>query len=171
MDQEEAKTTKPDVPSDQDQDQKTPQKLVGSILLIEDDLPMIKMYSTKLKVEGFEVKVAYDGEEGLKKIKEQKPDLILLDLMIPKLGGMEILEEIKTSEALKKIPVVILSNLSQEQDIKRSKELGVGHFLVKSNYTPSQVVRIVKSYFTGGETPVKEETAKETKDETMDANS
>jgi two-component system alkaline phosphatase synthesis response regulator PhoP len=122
---------------------------LGTILLVEDDLPMVKMYSTKLKIEGFQVEAAHDGEQGLEKVGKEKIDLVLLDLMIPKLGGMELLEKMRADEKLKKVPVVILSNLSQEQDIQRSKELGVNHFLVKSNHTPSQVVEIVKSYFPG----------------------
>ncbi|HUW21407.1 MAG TPA: response regulator [Candidatus Bathyarchaeia archaeon] len=118
-----------------------------TILMVEDDLPMVKMYSTKLKIEGFEVIVAHDGEEGLKKLREQSVNLVLLDLMIPKLGGMEVLEKMRQEEKTKKMPVVILSNLSQEEDIQRASELGVKNFLIKSNYTPSQVVKVVKSYF------------------------
>lgn len=122
-------------------------KTTGTILLIEDDLPMVKMYSTKLGAEGFRTEVAYDGEQGLKKIKEGEIDLVLLDLMIPKVGGMDVLEKAKEEEKTKKIPIVILSNLSQERDMQRARQLGVKHFLIKSNYTPSQVVGVVKSYF------------------------
>ena len=150
MDQEETKATKPDSQTSEEKSEEVAKKVIGTILLIEDDPPMVRMYSTKLKTENFEVEVAYDGEEGLEKIKEQKIDLVLLDLMIPKLGGMELLGRVRADEKLKKIPVVILSNLSQEQDIQRAKELGVKDFLIKSNYTPSQVVAIVKSYFQSG---------------------
>lgn len=150
MDQEETKASKPDSQTSEEKSQEVAKKVIGTILLIEDDPPMVRMYSTKLKTENFEVEVAYDGEEGLKKMKEQKIDLVLLDLMIPKLGGMELLEKVRADGKLKKIPVVILSNLSQEQDIQRAKELGVKDFLIKSNYTPSQVVTIVKSYFQSG---------------------
>lgn len=125
----------------------TPSKSLGKILLIEDDLPMVKMYSTKLQAEGFEVEVALDGEEGWLKSQTEGIDLVLLDLMIPKMGGMELLEKIKADEKRKKIPVIILSNLSQEQDIKRAIQLGIKDFLIKSNHTPSQVVQIVKGYF------------------------
>jgi len=120
-----------------------------TVLLVEDDLTMIKMYSTKLKMEGFAIEQAGDGEEGLNKAKTVKADLIILDLMIPKLGGMELLARLKEEEKTKNIPVIILSNLSQEQDIKKANELGVDHFLIKSNYTPSQVVKVVKSFFSG----------------------
>ena len=116
----------------------------GRVLLIEDDPPMVKMYSTKLNLEGFEVEVAYDGEEGLKKIVSWGPDLVVLDLMIPKIGGMELLEKLRSETKTKDIPVVILSNLSQEQDIQRAKELKVKDFLVKANYTPGQVVEKIR---------------------------
>jgi DNA-binding response OmpR family regulator len=136
--------------TDQAQPETRERASLGTVLLVEDDLPMVKMYSTKLKAEGFQTQVAYDGEEGLKKIKEEKIDLVLLDLMIPKIGGMDLLEKLRADTKLAKTPVIILSNLSQEQDIQRASELGVKHFLIKSNYTPSQVVAVVKSYF-GGE--------------------
>jgi len=140
--------TKPETPSEESkEEEKEEAKLKGTILLIEDDLPMVKMYSTKLKIEGFQIVVAYDGEEGLTKLKEEPPGLVLLDLMIPKVGGMEVLEQMKADAKLKDVPVVVLSNLSQEEDMVRAKELGVKDFLIKSNYTPSQVVKIVKSYF------------------------
>ncbi|MFC1727011.1 response regulator transcription factor [Patescibacteria group bacterium] len=116
----------------------------GRVLMIEDDPPMVKMYSTKLEIEGFEVEVAYDGEEGLKKIEQWKPDLVVLDLMIPKVGGMDVLEKLRLVSATKNVPVMILSNLSQEQDIQRAKELGVKEFLVKANYTPGQVVEKIR---------------------------
>ena len=136
-----------ETPLQETQEEKGETKLKGTILLIEDDLPMVKMYSTKLKIEGFQVVVANDGEEGLAKLKEQSPSLVLLDLMVPKVGGMDVLEQMRASEKLKNVPVVILSNLSQEDDIQKAKEYGVKDFLIKSNYTPSQVVKIVKSYF------------------------
>jgi CheY-like chemotaxis protein len=117
---------------------------------------MIKMYSTKLKLEGFQVEFAEDGEAGLEKLQSIKAvGLVILDLMIPKVGGMEVLEKVRSETKFKNLPVIILSNLSQEADIKRATALGVKHFLIKSNYTPSQVVQIVKSYFDGGQ-PVPE---------------
>lgn len=118
----------------------------GRVLLVEDDPTMVKMYSTKLRLEGFEVEVAYDGEEGLKKINEWLPDLVVLDLMIPKVGGMDVLEQLRSWPKTKNLPVVILSNLSQEQDIQRSHQLGVKEFLIKANFTPGQVVEKIKSF-------------------------
>lgn len=147
LDQPPSQSVQPPAVASQNTNQPPPAKPMGTILLVEDDLPMVKMYSTKLQSEGFAIETASDGEEGLAKIKEQKVDLVLLDLMIPKLGGMQLLEIVKNDQNLKKTPIVILSNLSQDQDIKRARELGVEHFLIKSNYTPSQVVEVVRSYF------------------------
>ena len=136
----------------EDQEIKAPSaggsKSAGKVLLVEDDPPMVKMYSTKLKMEGFEVEIAYDGEEGLKKVEEWKPDLVVLDLMIPKMGGMDVLREIRNDPKIKKVPVLILSNLSQEQDIQLAKQLGVKEFLIKANFTPGQVVEKIKQSLT-----------------------
>lgn len=125
-------------------------KSLGRVLLVEDDMPMIKMYSTKLNLEGFTVTEAHDGEAGLEKLRTEGADLVILDLMIPKLGGMGVLQAIRDDAKLAKTPVIILSNLSQEQDIQKASGLSVKHFLIKSNHTPSQVVEIVKSYFGSG---------------------
>ena len=96
--QEEAKQEAPSEESNEEE--KKEAQLKGTILLIEDDLPMVKMYSTKLKIEGFQIVVAYDGEEGLVKLKEQPPGLVLLDLMIPKVGGMDLLEQMRADAKL-----------------------------------------------------------------------
>ena len=113
------------------------------ILLIEDDKFIIDIYSTKFKEEGFEVEVAINGEKALQKTKE-KPDLILLDIVLPGLDGWGILREIKKNEETKSIPVVVLSNLSQKSEVEKSFKMGAVKYLIKSNYTPSQVVKEVK---------------------------
>lgn len=113
------------------------------ILLIEDDQFIIDIYSTKLKEEGFDVDVAMNGEKAIEKVKE-KPDLILLDIVLPGLDGWEILREIKRQEESKSIPVIILSNLSQKSEVEKSFKLGVTKYLIKSNYTPSQVIQEIK---------------------------
>lgn len=118
---------------------------LGRILLVEDDPPMVRMYSTKLTQEGFEVEVAYDGEEGLRKVQEYRPDLLVLDLMIPKIGGLEILARLRAEAATKPLPVIVLSNLSQDQDVAKARELGAVEYLVKANFTPGQVVEKIKA--------------------------
>lgn len=134
--------------ANQKDSQTTMGKAKGKILLVEDDLPMVKMYKTRLELEGFEVEWAGDGAEALVKVKSFKPDLVLLDLMIPKIGGMEVLEGLRKDLETRALAVIILSNLSQENDITRAKELGVKEFLIKSNYTPTQVVEIVRKHVT-----------------------
>ena len=113
------------------------------ILLIEDDAFLVDIYTTKLKESGFEVLTAFDGEEGFKKAKEEKPDLVLLDLVLPGLDGWEILNKIK-NEKLSDLKVVILSNLGNKEEIEKGMNLGVTKYLVKSHYTPSEVVEEVK---------------------------
>jgi two-component system alkaline phosphatase synthesis response regulator PhoP len=118
----------------------------GKILLVEDDQTMVKMYATKLLKENFQVEVASDGEQALEKVKSQKPGLVVLDLMIPKIGGMEVLAQLRADPKTRSLPVLILSNLSQDADIQKAKQLGVKEFLVKANFTPSQVVEKIKQY-------------------------
>src|SRR3989339_1029223 len=92
------------------------------ILLVEDDEFLAELYATKLNLEDYEVALASDGEKGLKMIKELKPDLILLDIILPKMDGFEILKNIKTNKNLKKIPVILLTNLSQKDEVKKGLE-------------------------------------------------
>jgi DNA-binding response OmpR family regulator len=114
------------------------------VLIIEDDQRINKVYIAKLSLEGMEVVTALDGEEGLRKIYSEKPDLILLDLMLPQKSGFEILEEIKKDPKVKDIPVLILSNLAQEKEIKKGLELGAVDYLVKTDYSISQVMEKIK---------------------------
>jgi len=112
------------------------------ILVVEDDTMLNKIYQTKLGMLGYQVLAAYDGEGGLKKMQTEKPHLVLLDLMLPKKGGFEVLEAVKQT-TLSNIPVIILSNLGQESDIKRGMELGAVDFLVKSNVKLESVIQKV----------------------------
>lgn len=115
-----------------------------TILLIEDDPFLVDLYTTKFKEVGFEVEVATNGQEGLKKIKARKPDLLLLDIVLPGTNGWEILEEIKRNEALKDLKIVILSNLTQKEEVEKGMELGAAKYLIKTHYTPSEVVEEIK---------------------------
>ena len=115
-----------------------------SILLIEDDPFLVDLYNTKLKEEGFEVEIAVSGREGLRKFKERKPDLMLLDIVLPDLDGWEVLEEIKKLDKLNDLKIVILSNLTEKEDVKRAQEAGATSYLIKSHFTPTEVVEKIK---------------------------
>ncbi len=114
------------------------------ILIVEDDEFLSGMYITKFTMEGFHVVFAEDGELGVVKAKEELPRLILLDILLPKKNGFEVLQALKSDEPTKQIPVILLTNLSQEDDIKRGYELGAVDYLVKAYNIPSEVVKKVK---------------------------
>lgn len=115
-----------------------------SILLVEDDPFLIDIYTTKLKNSGFSVKTATDGEECLDKIKMVMPDLLLLDIVLPGMDGWGVLKNIKKDEKFKDLKVVILSNLGQKEEVEEGIKLGAIKYLIKSQYTPSQVVNEIK---------------------------
>lgn len=110
------------------------------IVLCEDDQFISNMYVTKLQLSGFEIHHAEDGEVGVTMIKEVKPDLILLDILMPKKSGFEVLEEIKADPTTKDIPVILLTNLSQKEDVDRGLQLGAKDYLIKAHFTPREVV-------------------------------
>ena len=115
-------------------------------VIIDDDKFISHAYTDGLQRAGFRIETAFNGEEGLKKAKELKPDIILLDIILPQKDGFVVLKEIKADEKLKNIPVLIISNLSQEGDIKVAKKLGAADYLVKSNYSMDKVVEKIKSF-------------------------
>ena len=110
------------------------------ILIIEDDSFLLQMYATKLEKAGFEVKSSTDSTLGLKKAKEQKPDLILLDLVMPLKDGFQVLEELKIDSNTQNIPVIILSNLSEREDVQKCLQLGAADYLIKAHFVPSKVI-------------------------------
>src|SRR3989338_3248332 len=116
------------------------------ILIIEDDKFLLKLYSDKLNREGFEVSMAITGEEGLGKVAAEKPDLVLLDIILPQKNGFDILSEIKLNSATKNIPVIILTNLGQDSDIKTGFELGAVDYLVKTDFSITKLPEIVRKY-------------------------
>jgi len=116
------------------------------ILVAEDDHFLRKVYMTKLTQEGFDVIVATDGEEALKKIKATPPDLMLLDIVMPKMNGFDVLEEMKDDPSLSSIPVIVLSNLGQSDDIQRARELGAKDYLVKANFSINEVVTKIRTF-------------------------
>lgn len=111
------------------------------ILLIEDDPLLIDIYSTKLKQSGFEVRVVESGEKALAVIEEQKPDLVLLDIVLPHIDGWDILQNLRASEKLKGIQIVILSNLGQKEEVAKGLRMGAAKYLIKAHYTPSEIVQ------------------------------
>jgi DNA-binding response OmpR family regulator len=119
----------------------------GKVLLIEDEKMLSTMYATKFAKEGYDLVQAFDGEEGIAKAKSEKPAVILLDIIMPKLDGFAVLKMLKSDAALKSIPVVLLTNLGQDEDIKKGKELGAIDYFIKANHTPAEVVEKVKSLF------------------------
>jgi DNA-binding response OmpR family regulator len=114
------------------------------VLIVEDDALISEMYSNKFKEVGFEVVLAKDGEEAIVRTKETNPDLVLLDVVLPKKDGFEVLEEIKKDPALKNIKIVFLTNLSEGENINRGLNSEADAYLVKAHSTPSQIVEKVK---------------------------
>ncbi|MEK7576414.1 MAG: response regulator [Patescibacteria group bacterium] len=120
---------------------------IYKILLVEDDKFLIKLYSEKLVREGFEVSMAISGEEGLTKIEREKPDLILLDIILPQKNGFDILSEVKLNPHTKDIPVILLTNLGQDADIKTGMDLGAADYLIKTDFSindlPERIRRVL----------------------------
>lgn len=114
------------------------------ILVIEDEEALLAMISQKLIREGYDVISAQDGEEGFVKVTEEKPDLVLLDIVMPKVSGMEVLEKMHADKELAKIPVIIISNSGQPVEIEKAKALGVRDYLVKTEFNPQEVVEKVR---------------------------
>ena len=115
-----------------------------TILIIEDDKFLRELICRKLINEHFKTEEAIDGEEGLKKLQEVKPDLILLDLILPGLDGFEVLSRIKDNPSISSIPVLILSNLGQKDEIEKGLKLGAADFLVKAHFTPEEIIDKIK---------------------------
>ncbi len=114
------------------------------IVLIEDDAFLAGMYVTKLNLEGYEVHLALDGEKGLKLVKEELPNIILLDVILPKMSGFDVLKNLKAEAKTKDIPVVLLTNLGQRDDVKKGLDLGAVDYLIKAHFMPSEVVEKIK---------------------------
>ncbi|MDD5606568.1 MAG: response regulator [Candidatus Pacebacteria bacterium] len=118
--------------------------MAKKLLIVEDDQFLRELVAKKIREENYEVVEASDGEEGLKKVKEAKPDLVLLDLMLPGIDGFHVLEQIKKDSEISKTPVIILSNLGQKEDIDKGMNLGAEDFLVKAHFTPGEIIEKVK---------------------------
>ena len=114
------------------------------ILLVEDDPFLIDIYATKLKESNYLVEVASEGEEALRKVKENNFDLVLLDIVLPKLDGWDVLRQIKAESKIKNLKVIIISNLGQKEEVAKGIKLGAEKYLIKAHFTPSEVVTEIK---------------------------
>lgn len=110
---------------------------------------MSRMYQKIFKFEGFEVEIAVNGEEGLEKIRKSKPTLVLLDVMMPKMNGLQVLDKLKADPETKTIPVVMLTNLAGQKDAEVALTKGAVKYIVKSEYEPKQVTNMVKEILAG----------------------
>jgi len=121
------------------------------VLIIEDDKILLEMYKDKFAHEKFEVQIAGDGQEGIEKMKASLPDVVLLDLIMPKVNGFEFLKLVKADPSLKNVPILVLTNIyADAEDLV--KNWGVQYFLLKSNFTPETIVAKVKQIL--GEKPL-----------------
>jgi len=114
------------------------------VLIVDDDAFLAGIYATKLDLEGFEVASARDGEEGYKAAVKEKPDLILLDVLMPKLDGFEVLKRLKADPETKAIPVIMLTNLGQKEDIEKGMQEGAVDYLIKAHFVPAEAVDKIK---------------------------
>lgn len=119
------------------------------ILIIEDDMLLSRMYQTIFLSNNYQVDIAVNGAEGLDTARSNKPTLILLDIMMPKLNGIEVLRKLKADPEVKDIPVVVLTNLAGNQDIQTALELGAVRYIIKSEQKPKQVEEIVREILAG----------------------
>lgn len=117
-----------------------------TILLVDDDPLIIRMYQVKLSNDGYDIEIATNGEEALIAVRKHKPDLILLDLMMPRMNGIETLKSLKGDAKTKNIPVVVLTNLEgREEDISKAKELGALEYIIKSTIDLKELSQQVAS--------------------------
>lgn len=116
------------------------------LLIVEDDKPYRQMFTELFGKEGYEVEIATNGSMAVEIANRKVPALILLDILMPVMDGFEMLKEFKSSEKFKDVPIIVLSNLSADSEIKKAKELGATEYIVKSNISVKEVVEIVKKY-------------------------
>ncbi len=109
------------------------------VLLVEDDESVLEMYRLKLELDGYRVSTAGDGEDGLRKAEELRPDIIFLDIRLPKMDGFEVLRRLRSQETTKEIPVIILSNYGEDDLVARGLRLGAHEYLIKARTTPSSL--------------------------------
>lgn len=117
----------------------------SKILLVEDDPMVVRMYQRKLNIDGFHLTLAYNGEEGMSALGKEVPDIILLDIMMPKMNGIEMLKNVRADQRLKDIPVVMLTNLGDRpEDIQKCKDMGASDYWVKANIPLNEMTERIK---------------------------
>ena len=116
------------------------------ILIVDDEAPIREIYNKEFSSAGFDVTLAVDGEDGLLKAGEEIPDLILLDIMLPKMSGIDVLKALKKNSLTREIPVLLLTNLGEETIIKEGFSLGANGYLLKVSYTPAQVIEECRKF-------------------------
>ena len=119
--------------------------MAKKILIVEDDKFLRELIVRKLSNEGYDVVEAVDGEQGVMKIKETKPDLVLLDLILPGIDGFEVLAQKKEDPFAASIPVIVLSNLGQKEDVDKGLSLGATDYLIKAHFTPGEIIEKVRN--------------------------
>lgn len=118
----------------------------NKILLVEDEIEMARMYQDKFSEAGYDMILAFTAEEGLAKAKKEKPDLIILDILLPTENGISFLEKMKKRSEIAKIPVVALSNYDEPKTKMAAFELGVKDYLIKTDFTPKTLIEEIKKY-------------------------
>ena len=121
---------------------------MAKILFIEDDPLIIKIYTTRLTADGYQVLSAENGADGITLAEKELPDLIVLDIMMPKVDGFGVLQKLRSHPQLKDKPILVYSNLAQEEELNRARQLGATEFIVKANLTPTEMVAKIKQYLT-----------------------
>jgi DNA-binding response OmpR family regulator len=115
------------------------------VLVIEDDKFLRELISQKLLKEGYDVAEAMDGEKGIEAVKQESPDLILLDLILPGMDGFDVLARIKSAPESSDIPVIVLSNLGQKDDIEKGLKMGAVDYLIKAHFTPGEIIEKIRA--------------------------
>lgn len=114
------------------------------ILVVDDDITLLEMYKERLELAGYEVDTATNGEEGIKKAQEGKPNLILLDIMMPRVNGFDVMDSLKKHQATVKVPVLMLTALVQESSRQRAQDSGAAGYIIKSETMPGEVIKQIE---------------------------
>lgn len=126
---------------------------MAKILLVDDDQVLLKLYSTKLTADQHQVEIAVNGEDGIQKLSSFIPDVIILDLLMPKFNGFSFIETLKKDAKLAQIPIIVFSSVASQDQIERLKALGVSHYLNKVETSPTQLVEAINQVLSPAPSP------------------